>query len=79
MNEGSDFVAYEIPRMALYNAGFEYDSKLNWINIEKEALVLGEDTHFYVEEIKQSEWGQLHLGFHKSRFIKWLPVQITLF
>lgn len=79
MNEISDYVAYEIPRLALYNAGFEYDSKLNWVDIEKQTLVLGEDSHFYVEEIKPSEWGDLHLGFHKSRLIKWMPVQITLF
>jgi hypothetical protein len=54
-----------------------------WEKIEKEVMVIGEDDYFFITVLKEHrvcdtedpEYGKivlLPLGFHKSRFIKWI-------
>lgn len=86
------FIKYPDSVRVLYNmTGDEYKLPGGWNKIPTETTVIGEDENLYVEEIRESvNHGQVsHLpkgakyrftvGFHKSRLIKWLPTQLSLF
>lgn len=89
-----NFIPYDMPRLATYShPGNKYDLKKGgWQNIPKTVLVIGEDEHSFITELRPSEseegeWTDkyvlykfiLPLGFHKSRLIKWEDTQLSLF
>jgi hypothetical protein len=68
----------------------EKTGALCWNSIEIETVVIGEDDLTYVTELLQSsisdtrdkDYGKSFLfpiGFHKSRLLKWIPIQLELF
>ena len=91
MNEPDNYIPYPSPRLGLFSVGFGYDENLNCIDKQEEFLIIGEESFLYVEQIKKANWGvwvgdnvipctdTIYLGVHKTRLIKWLPTQTTLF
>lgn len=78
--------------------GYEYildpiTGLFGWSQIQVEVQVIGEDDTCFITELKKyincdtsdNDYGKttlLPIGFHKSRFIKWIPVpgqQLLLF
>lgn len=86
-----NFKAYEVPRLATYSSpGNTYKLPIGWIDVPKTVLVIGEDDHCFITELRASEHGEwtdkrilykyiLPLGFHKTRLIQWEETQLTLF
>ncbi len=89
------YVPYPIPKKAIFSAGDdsrEYaEPPVGWKYKDEECLVLGETEMCYVTEIitsltpmwengvRYNRSSTVHVGFHKSRFVKWLDTQIELF
>lgn len=69
-----DFVLYNEPRKALYFAETGVYENGSWSK-PRETIILGEDNMLFITEIRNDTG----LGFHKTRFIKWLPTQTSLF
>lgn len=68
----------------------EKTGALGWKSIETETVVIGEDDLFYVTRLYNSRISDTRdkdydksflfpCGFHKSRLIKWIPLQLELF
>jgi hypothetical protein len=69
----------------------EYRLPEGWVMVEEQRTIIGESNDCYVTRLLKSELGfwqgdeivteysTLPLGLHKSRFVKWLPVQLSLF
>lgn len=85
------FQAYEFPRLAEYRHETDiYAYPIGWLTEPKQVLVIGEDNSSFVTELKPSEHGEwdekrvlykyiLPLGFHKTRLIRWVDTQLSLF
>ena len=86
-----EFIPYEFPRLAEYSFDINvYEYPKGWLTEPKQVLVIGEAKDSYTTELKSSshgEWDEkrillkyiLPLGFHKSRLIRWVDTQLTLF
>lgn len=83
-----DYTPYDKPKMAAYNqTGDKYlfnkkEGYYHWESIQREAIVIGETEHCYVEQLiehqicdtSEPDYGEivlLPMGFHKSRLVKW--------
>lgn len=94
-----NYKPYDKPKKARYfQTGNEYGidkvtGLLGWSKVEVETIVIGEDEHSYIEQLKEhrccdtseADYGEVVLlpcGFHKSRLLEWLKLsgqQLTLF
>lgn len=86
-----NYKAYSIPKVGLFKIDTNEYGQNGWIMIEERKAIIGECDEFYVErlhETQKEEWIEgeliktniiLPLGIHKSRFIKWVVYQMTLF
>lgn len=89
-----DFIKYPTPRKGLFSVekpNGEYILPDGWEQELEEVLIIGEDNTCFVYNLKPSELGKwvgnevivekfiLPIGIHKSRLVKWTPVQLTLF
>jgi hypothetical protein len=91
MEPGHNYKAFKNPRKAIYHQCTNVYGKKGWIQKEVETTVIGEDDHVYVERLKPGSHGEwvgevvvqreyiLAIGFHKSRFVKWVDTQLELF
>lgn len=83
---------YDSPRRALYiPVSDKYTIEKGWSGDPEEVTVIGEDDFMYITGtyITDAEWWKANkvpvypveapLGFHKSRLVKWLPTQLSLF
>lgn len=69
----------------------EYELGVGWKQKEEEFLIIGETPSYYIERMQETRNGlwigdlviylkfSYPLGVHKSRFVKWIPTQLTLF
>ena len=86
------YIPYETPRIGIFLIDTEiYKLPEGWLTEEKEFTIIGEERECYIKRIYESihgEWinGKVvefkfinHVGIHKSRFVRWLPNQLTLF
>jgi len=88
-----DFKKYPQPLTGLFHIlkeDGEY-SAAGWVQVETKAKIIGETHLNFVTGWQNLEYGEwigdqvttikkvIPLGIHKSRFIKWLPAQLSLF
>ena len=86
------FIEYPEPKTGVFRIDTnQYQLPIGWIQREEEHLIIGEcpDSYVYILlRSKQGEWiGEvvierefiLPIGIHKSRFVKWVPTQLTMF
>lgn len=70
---------YEQPRKGLFSRHGKWIKGEGWASIPTESLIIGEDEISYVYEIRKTEAGEIALGWHKSRLIKWEATQLSIF
>lgn len=86
------FVPFDQPRKGTFLVEtHKYVFPIGWTKKREEGIIIGETERTYVTEIKTVEFGmwegdkviqykeQIHIGFHKSRFVCWEDHQLTLF
>ena len=86
------YIEYGIPRKGVFSVTTdEYRFPEGWVEKEEEGIIIGETDDCYVKRLINSghgEWvdGQViqrsyivHVGYHKSRFVRWESTQIELF
>lgn len=85
-----NYQPYQIPKQGVFNVSFEYghneNGVLDMIQKSETAQIIGETDDQYINELKPCSniFGGvpdslLPLGFHKTRLLRWLPVQTSLF
>lgn len=86
-------ILYNHPRKCIYNADInKYDLQKGWLTEETEITVIGHDDYNYVTKVFNTNEYIEHpnkpplkgdliygIGFHKSRFVKWIETQLNLF
>lgn len=85
------FNIYKSPRTAVFRIDSDIYGKEGWIQKEELALVIGENDVYFIESLYESSqvvWNgddpvlyryQLPKGFHKSRLVRWIPQQLSIF
>lgn len=67
---------YEHPKIGVFIVSRATGSKEKNIELIK---IIGEDKTGYIYELKKLSDGILPLSIHKTRLIKWVDTQLTLF
>lgn len=79
-------VLYDHPRKGIFRYDIDkYDPEFGWLDEEKEAVIIGEDNHFYITKTlrKNTYWLTPDLpplkgdfltgiGFNKDKLVKWV-------
>lgn len=85
------FTAYPIPKLGEFKITSDRYGENGWELDIKKAMIIGETASYYVTELRPlsfDEWvgndvvtrqSIVHIGFHKSRFMKWIDTQLELF
>jgi hypothetical protein len=87
-----NYKAYENPLYGIFSVEIvpnEYKLPEGWLCEEREFRIIGECDDSYVTRLQETtgnEWGVevqdkfvLPIGIHKSRFIRWVSNQLSLF
>ena len=85
-----NFIRYDSPKFGIFSiTTSEYQN--GWVSKEVEYKIIGEDDNSYVTHLLQSGHGEwvgdivirkeyiLPIGIHKSRLVKWVPGQLSIF
>jgi hypothetical protein len=86
------FIKYKIPKVGLFNVTTEvYKLPGGWVQREEKHLIIGETDDCFIEKEQNVNYGlwegdiviekceRIYIGPHKSRLIKWLTCQLSLF
>ena len=87
-----NFIKYDTPKVGVFTKETgEYKSPFGWVQTEEKISIIGETDTTYCYRLLETGHGEwvgekvihrkyiLPIGVHKSRLIKWLPVQLSLF
>ena len=87
-----EYAGYQTPKAGIFRIDTnEYDINVGWINKEEKHLIIGETPLFYITRMQETRSGlwigemviyqkfTYPLGIHKSRFVKWIPTQLSFF
>ena len=82
-----NYKPYDHPKECIYYVtGEKYSLPEGWEKIKTKATVIGETELWFITRLMPTTLNHpphtkvvLPIGFHKSRLIKWLPTQLSLF
>lgn len=90
--EDIKYILYDVPKDGLFRVETgEYDLNGGWIRKEELMRIIGEDDTGFITEIRYSQLGiwdengrrtiqcTIPVGVHKSRLVRWMPTQLSLF
>ncbi|MBK9728453.1 MAG: hypothetical protein IPO86_10075 [Saprospiraceae bacterium] len=89
-----DYQKYQIPKKGIFRIEknpAEYKLPGGWVRVEVEETIIGETNDTYVTRFQNSNHGEwigdlvfkryytFPIGLHKSRFVKWVGYQLSIF
>jgi hypothetical protein len=86
------FIKYDLPKFGVFNIDTnEYKLPGGWIQKETEFKIIGETEDTFVTRLQEGGHGEwvgdvvieekyvLPIGIHKTRFVRWIPGQLSIF
>lgn len=87
------FIKYQYPKLGVFSINKKNGKwTINgWETIDKKAIIIGEDSISYVYNIRQTCFPYsyeglpyevkttIYVGYHKSRLVRWIDNQLSLF
>lgn len=85
------YVQYELPKQGVFRVETGEYGPDGWVRIEEQSTIIGETSEHYVTRLSNGSVGMwegdivvqhdyvCHIGYHKSRFVKWVDSQLKLF